>query len=390
MKIAIVVTDHRDELRQYADPEPYFHPAPMALLEGLATVPECEIHVLSCTQQELRAPARLAGNIFYHSLLVPKWGWLRGGYMGCIRAVRRKLCEIKPEVVNGQGTERYCALAAIYSGLPNVVTVHGNMRLVAEINNARPFSFQWLSARLEGWTLPRTGGVICLSNYTLQAVEALARRTWVLPNAVAGSFYGLPRQPVLPKQVLCVATINHRKNQIRLIRSLDSLAKESSFELVFLGGADTQDPYVHEFHRLVEERPWCRFQGFASRTELHTALARATLLVLPSLEENCPMVVLEAMAAGVPVAAAKVGGVPDLIADGIDGLLFQPTVEESTRAAVAELLANTKKREDLARRAKEKAQQVFHPHKIAEQHVAIYRQVRNMHAEGSVGSVVKA
>jgi len=66
-----------------------------------------------------------------------------------------------------------------------------------------------------------------------------------------------------------------------------------------------------------------RLSGFASRTDLKAHLRQATLLALPSLEENCPMVVLEAMAAGVPVVAARVGGVPDLIEEGKTGILLR-------------------------------------------------------------------
>ena len=375
MKIAILVPDNRDELRRYSDPGPYFGPAPTALLSGLEAMPDCEIHIVCCVQRPLRSPPKLAGNIHYHSLLVPKWGWLRGAYLGCVRAIRRKLREIKPEIVHGQGTERYCALAAVYSGFQNVLTIHGNMRLIAKINQARPFSFQWLAARLEGWTLPKAGGVICLSTYTQKQVQALARATWVVPNAVDTSFFALPRQPVYPRQILCVAHIQRRKNQPLLIQALDPLATKKDFELVFLGGAEARDACTLEFFRLLRERPWCRFEGFADRPALQTALSRATLLVLPSLEDNCPMAVLEAMAAGVPVAAANVGGVPDLITHGADGLLFDPTKEDSIRAAIVELLEDDSRRVKMGANAKAKAAQCFHPQKIAEKHVAIYRHI---------------
>jgi hypothetical protein len=50
---------------------------------------------------------------------------------GCIRATRRRLRTLQPDLVHGQGTERDCALSAIFSGFPNVVTIHGNMAELA-------------------------------------------------------------------------------------------------------------------------------------------------------------------------------------------------------------------------------------------------------------------
>ena len=367
--------DNREDARRYSEPEPCFGSAPEALLQGFAGIRECEVHIVSCVHKAVRSPARLADNIYYYSLVVPKWGWLRGAYLGCIRAARKKLREIKPDIVHGQGTERYCALCAVYSGFPNVVTIHGNMRKIAKITAARPLPFLWLAARLERLTLPKAGGVICVSTHTRRQVDLLARTTWVVPNAVDSSFFALSRQPASPRQILCVANILRIKNQTQLIRALDPLANNRNFELVFVGGTGTTDAYTNEFFRLLRERPWCRFQGFAHRSDLQTALCRASLLALPSLEENCPMAVLEAMAAGLPVAAANVGGVPDLIADGTDGLLFDPRMEGSIRAAIAEFLADGTKLAELGAKAKEKALRCFHPQKIAQKHVAIYRQI---------------
>src|SRR5277367_6221873 len=104
MKIAILTTDNREPYREYHKPFPWFGTAPEALLQGFAQLPEAEIHVVSCTQQPLTAPEKIAPNIFFHSLHVPTLGWLRTGYSGCVRAVRRKVREIGPDVVHGQGT----------------------------------------------------------------------------------------------------------------------------------------------------------------------------------------------------------------------------------------------------------------------------------------------
>src|SRR4030095_2971856 len=115
-----------------------------------------------------------------------------------------------------------------------------------------------------------------------------------------------------------------RKNQNAFIRALDDAAKQLQFSLVFLGGTTKDDPYAQEFLSLVESRPWCRFGGFADRDRLKQHLREASVLALPSLEDNCPMCVLEAMAAGVPVLASRVGGVPDLIEERVTGLFCDP------------------------------------------------------------------
>lgn len=377
IQVAVLIPDNRDEFRQYDRPQPVFGSAPEALLSGLAETPGVEVHVVACTQQPLAAPAKIAENILYHSLRVPKLGWLRTGYQGCIRAVRRKLRGLRPDVVHGQGTERYCALAAVLSGFPNVVTIHGNMRSVARVDGARPFSFLWCAARLERFTLPRTDGVVCITTYTQQLVASLARRTWVVPNAVDASFFEVRPGSSVDPVLVCAGQICLRKNQNALIRALDPLARQRRFKIVFLGGIGKGDPYGEEFKKLIVTRPWCEYAGFADRQQLQEHLRDATLLVLPSLEDNCPMVVLEAMAASVPVAAAEVGGVPDLVSPGRTGALFDPTKAVSMREALGALLLDPALRLRCAATAREEALRRFAPKSVAMRHLEIYREVIN-------------
>jgi glycosyltransferase involved in cell wall biosynthesis len=376
MRLAILTTDMREAVPGCTDPQPRIGIAPEALLQGFALLPEVEVHVVSCLKEPLPSPGKIAPNIFYHGLVVPKIGWLRTGYQGCIRAVRKKLKEIRPDIVHGQGTERDCAISAAFSGFPNVVTIHGNMRKIARANHARPFSFLWLAGRLEGFTLPRTDGVVCISRYTQSAVARLARKTWVLPNAVDASFFDVQAAPdvTTPPVGLCVGTICGYKNQNDFIRALDPLAKEKKFKLVFLGQPEP-GAYSREFLKLVKERPWCEYAGFAGRERLKEFFKAASFLVLPTLEDNCPMVVLEAMAAGVPVLASNVGGVPDLIEHEKTGLFCDPQRPESFRAGVARLLGEPELGRQLVANAKTEAQRRFHPQVIARRHLEIYREV---------------
>lgn len=376
MKIAILTTDNREALKDYRCPKPYFGTAPEALLQGFATLPETEVHVLSCVRQEM-PPMQLAANIWHHPLLVPKIGWMTTGYQGCIRAIRKKLQQLQPDIVHGQGTERECAISAIFSGFPNVVTIHGNMRLIAQLGKPALFSFGWLNAKLEGFTLPRTDGIVCITRYTQEAVRRDNPRTWLLPNAVDEAFFSVHSQPFTADEpvIICVGYICPRKNQNRFIQALDPVAARHRFRVLFLGQTTAERAYDDEFFRLVKARSWCEYGGFADRERLRTVFKSASLLALPSLEDNCPMAILEAMAAGLPVIGAKVGGVPDLIEEGVTGLFCDPLDDASMAQSIERALSDPTAAKARAKTAAAKAKQRFHPRVVAQQHVAIYREV---------------
>ena len=176
MKVALLTTDNRGPFQDTDNTTPWFGTAPEALLQGFARLPEVEVHVVSCIRQPVSSPEKIALNIFFHSLLVPKIGWMRTLYQGCIRATRKKLREISPDIVHGQGTELDSGLSGALSGFPNVLTIHGNMKAIAEIYRSRPGSFQWLAAKLETPALKKTGGVFCNSAYTESLVAPRAQK----------------------------------------------------------------------------------------------------------------------------------------------------------------------------------------------------------------------
>jgi glycosyltransferase involved in cell wall biosynthesis len=377
MKIALLTTDSREHFKDYGNPQPYFGTAPEALLEGFKEFPEeIEVHIICCLQRKpVFSPAKFSDNIYYHPLVVPKLGWMRTGYSGCIRATRRKLQEIHPDLVHGQGTERDCAISTVRSGFPNVLTIHGNMRLIADFLGSKPLSYYWLAARLEQWCLQRTAGVIAISSYTEAAVAGRTRRTWLVPNAVHPSFFHVQQRAASPQRVLCVANIDRRKNQLGLIEALETLQGQGTMELRFAGRGHAEDAFFRDFNDAVAARPWCRYLGPLGRTALQEELSAATLLVLASFEDNCPMVVLEAAAAGIPVAASKVGGIPDLVQDRETGMLFDPHSGPDMARVIGNLLVEEAMRQRLAARAREVSLERFAPRKVAERHLQIYRDV---------------
>lgn len=377
MKVALLTTDNREHCKDYAAATPYFGTAPQGLIDGFSMLGgDLEVHVVSCLQQEpISSPEKLAPNVWYHALHVPKIGWLRTGYQGCVRAARRKLAEIQPDIVHGQGTERDCALSAVLSGYPNVLTIHGNMRLITAMFPPKLFSANWFTAKLEGWTIPRSDGVVAITTYTQRAVEDLARKIWLLPNAVDWSFADANVGKSTPPSILVVAGVDQRKNQNAFIDALVPLAEKMKFSVKFLGVVHRESDYGREFLARLEKYPWCQYEGMVDRDGLRAYFTQANLLVLPTREDNCPMVVLEAMAAGVPVVASQVGGIPDLIRDGKTGLFCDPESAASMRDAVEKLLTDTTLAARLVENGKIEARDRFHPRVIAARHVEIYREV---------------
>ena len=293
----------------------------------------------------MNAPEKIADNIWYHSLHVPKIGWLRTAYQGCIRATRKKLREIRPDIVHGQGTERECALGAVFSGFPNVLTIHGNMRLIAKMQHARPFSFLWLAARLETFTVPR-------SRRRRLHHELHARRGgriwqkkpgWCRTRWTRRFFNVQPEtNPARAPVILCVGVHLPAEKPERLHPRARSAGGRTKIPAgVSRRRFARRILTVANFLNCCARAPWCEHAGFVDREKLKTWLREATLLALPSLEDNCPMAVLEAAAAGVPVVAANVGGVPDLIEDGKTGLLCDPLNAASMSGAVEKITGTT-------------------------------------------------
>ncbi|MGH9600403.1 MAG: glycosyltransferase family 4 protein [Terracidiphilus sp.] len=93
--------------------------------------------------------------------------------------------------------------------------------------------------------------------------------------------------------------------------------------------------------------------GFLDGDELAEAFASSDVFLMPSRTETLGLVVLESMASGVPVVAARAGGIPEMIEDGVSGFLFDS--EEQAAAAVQRLLSSPEERESVGRAARAQA-----------------------------------
>ena len=99
------------------------------------------------------------------------------------------------------------------------------------------------------------------------------------------------------------------------------------------------------------------FVGYLGGQELASAFASADAFIFPSRTETLGLVLLEAMAAGCPVVAARSGGIPDIVEDGVNGYLFDPTDDWGAIVATQRLLSSQEERETLRRNARQEAEQ---------------------------------
>jgi len=377
MKIVQLTTDNREQQNDYGNPVPHFGAAPEALLEGFAMLPDVEVHVVSCVRREVQIPERIFGGVHYHPVLVPKHGWMTSLYSGCIRATSRLIKSIAPDMVHGQGTERDCAMSAVHSGFPNVLTIHGNM---AELNrlgdtfcDAKIYGF--LASRLETYALNKTQGVFCNSLYTRSLVAPRAKKTWLVPNAIRKTFF--QDQSCASKEstptLVNVGVVCPRKQQLTILKMVGEIVKSGhSLHIVFAGSFSETSEYGAAFAaelRRAEKAGYASFVGFLDSARLIQLLDSSHGFLHFPTEEAFGLVVAEAMARGLKFFGSNLGGIKD-IAHGIEGAELHANFESLKSGIIKWLtlgaLSPKSSATEIAAR--------YHPKVVAEQHVEIYKE----------------
>jgi glycosyltransferase involved in cell wall biosynthesis len=373
LKIAFVSVDDRFAK---AGPVPLFGAAPTALLQGFEELgEEVEIHVVCCTMGDLPQPEKIGKNIWFHAHSVSKWGFLRTLHWGCHRAVRRMVREIKPDIIHAQGSERWCASTVALLPYPKVLTIHGFLRMIDPMMKMKPRPYWKTQTILERLSIPRYDGVVAITTYTEKNVRDITPKTWVIPNATDKRYFSIRRELSAPPVILYVGVIQERKNQVGLIDALAPLAETMDFRIRICGSINPEDAYARQLLERIERYDWVESAGKISRDELMSELAGASVLALVSHEDNCPMVLLEAMSAGIPVLASRVGGIPDLVDDGVNGYLCDSTDPESIREGIRKLLSDPASANALGAAGKKRAIERYLPAAVAKRHLEVYREV---------------
>ncbi len=200
------------------------------------------------------------------------------------------------------------------------------------------------------------------------------RSVWRLPGAKVAMFWNsIPdpaaARPDVPQRqqtrILCPGRLHLCKGQDVLMRALPAVLRGApGVEVVFAGGGTEREP----LERLAGELGLLhivRFAGALPRTELLRAMGEAALVVVPSRDEAFGLVNIEAMAMGTPVVASRVGGIPEIVRDGVDGLLFEPGNAEELAACLVRLLKDGELRAEMGRNARQRFLEEFESSRMA-------------------------
>jgi glycosyltransferase involved in cell wall biosynthesis len=288
------------------------------------------------------------------------------GLIELVRLLRRE----RPDIVHASSSKAG-VLARLAAGLARVpirvFTVHG-------------WAFKahsGLSSRLYRWAdrliKPLTTSTICVSERELAAgVEARTcddgQRTVVIPNAVDVSVAPQSQHDRATPLIVSVGRLKAPKDFITLIRALSALPSRS-FEAAIVGEGPDRRELEQEIDRLGLAE---RVQLAGERSDVPKLLARADIFVLSSASEGLPVSVLEAMAAGLPVVASRVGGVPEVVLDGRTGVLVRPSDPDVLAAALERLVVQPALRRRLGAAGRSRAEECFDLEPFRRAHVELY------------------
>lgn len=174
------------------------------------------------------------------------------------------------------------------------------------------------------------------------------------------------------RTVVFVGRLVPEKGLDCLLRAWSSLELAPA-DVLLLAGDGPERPALHNLARQLGIAGRVRFLGKADEPE--RILQASDLFVLPSLTEGMPNSLLEAMATGLPCIATRVGGTPDLIAHGQNGVLVPPGDPKAVAEAMAHLLEYPREAAGLGLEARRTVEAAYSIDRIVDRYAALYREL---------------
>jgi glycosyltransferase involved in cell wall biosynthesis len=339
---------------------------------------------------------RRTGEMEVHRLRArPDWGRWRGLWRlnrfwpGFAWAAARRLGELHAHSPVDVVEAAECRADSLFlpllrRGPAVVVRLHTPWVFVDRLNGIVPDRKKRFIYRQEAWAIRSAARVTAPSQAVVELTDTWVplrkRAVSVVPNPVNAQTYA-PVTGERADEVLVVGRLEQRKGAGLLAEALPTVLRRcprSSFRFVGSDGVDATGRSWRE--RLLEgvppaERSRVHFEQ-VSRDELIRRYHRAAVCVLPSVWENFPYALLEAMACGVPAVGTRTGGLPELIEDGASGLIVPPADAPALADGLCALLQDAGLRDRMGRAARRQVEERFSVEKVVPEMLAVYRSVR--------------
>jgi glycosyltransferase involved in cell wall biosynthesis len=240
--------------------------------------------------------------------------------------------------------------------------------------------------QLDRWSLRGAYRVVTVCIPFAEQLERLGvarERITILHNSVK-PFVRPPEEEVLRVRrelaladdeavILAVGRLSQEKGHADLLRAaaaLKTMPGAPGFRVVIVGDGPEREPLMRLASRLGVDQQ-VTLVGFQRDTRPYYALA--AVAAVPSHSEGSPNVVLEAMAAGLPITANAVGGVPEILEEGVTGLMVAPRNAEAMAKALLRLLADAGLRQRLGTAARSRAESDYQPESYRRKLVDFYQ-----------------
>ncbi|NNG23799.1 glycosyltransferase family 4 protein [Telluria aromaticivorans] len=255
------------------------------------------------------------------------------------------------------------------AGCKTVFHLHGAC-FDSFIAGSGPLMQRWIRHTLE-----KSSVVIALSTRWAGFLREFApgARVEVIPNSVPVP--AVTAGQAEPGRILFLGQVEPRKGIYELVEAVALLRERfPQIELAIGGQGELQEVRRRALELDVADR--VTELGWVDAARKAQELARAAIFCLPSHAEGLPMAMLEAMAAGKAIVVTGVGGIPDAVRDGGNGLLVPPGDVAALAAALARLLGDEGERQRLGEQARATIQQEFESGVVIGRISAVYEQLR--------------
>jgi glycosyltransferase involved in cell wall biosynthesis len=173
------------------------------------------------------------------------------------------------------------------------------------------------------------------------------------------------------KVIISIANLRPYKGHSDLFEALAVITKQiSDVKLLLLGEDRGIRARLEELAHEIHISPFVRYLG--RHDDIAPFLAASDISVVASHEEGFSNVILESMAAGLPVVATRVGGNPEAVVDGVTGWLVVPHDPETMAYKIIDLLRNHHKAEEWGRKGKERVTELFTIERMVAKHSDLY------------------